>query len=99
MRLLSIILFAFSHFLVIIFVINIFCIIQTLRQVYSHIKGERRTILDLFFIFYHPHINHIKFKKKTQLVIQRQQTLFQRTFRSSAKTYFKLINRKGRDII
>ena len=59
--------FAFSHFLVIIFVINIFCIIQTLRQVYSHIKGERLTILDLFFIFYYHHINHIKLKKRHNL--------------------------------
>ena len=30
--------FAFSHFLVIIFIINNFCIVQILRQVYSHIN-------------------------------------------------------------
>ena len=59
--------FAFSHFLDIIFIINNFCIIQTLRQVYSHIKGERLTILSMFFNSYYHYINLFKLKKDTTL--------------------------------
>ena len=52
------------HFLMIIFVINNFCIKQTLYQVYSHIKGQCLTILVMFFISLHHHINIFKLNKK-----------------------------------
>ena len=54
----------FFHFLMIIFVINNFCIKQTLYQVYSHIKGQCLTILVMFFISLHHHINIFKLNKK-----------------------------------
>ena len=54
----------FFHFFMVIYVMNNFCIKQTLYQVYSHMKGQCLTILDMFFISYYHHINFFKLNKR-----------------------------------